>query len=197
MSDASNAFVKRIMDELGRVRTGTSKYVSGAITFETTKLPFAQLLQRFSDDPENTGLMNMLKAAGEQDFGHRFGLFVQEVIDDLRRANGESVPLPVTPPPTSLFQQELYNQLSTILQYTIGRQLDQKQVDRLQFDTGRLAEVLTKQIEERSKAKASEICKAMVIVLSEEIDSLRVQLNTVEATARQASINSFGGMMLR
>ncbi len=177
MTDIANSFVEKILAELGRVRSGTSKHVSGAITFEATKLPFAQLLQRYKDDPTNTGLLKMLVAAGEQDFGHRFGMFVQEAVNDVRRASGESVPLPVVPAPTSLFNQELYNQLSTILQYTIGRQLDAKQIERLQFDTARLASVLTKQIDEQASAKATAICKVLAKVIGDEIEELRANMD--------------------
>lgn len=177
MSDITTNFIEKIMTELNRVRSGTSKHVSGAVTFEATKLPFAQLLQRFQSDQENMELLKMLVAAGEQDFGKRFSNFVQEAVNDVRRANGESVPLPVAPPQTSLFHQDLYNQLSTILQYTIGRQLDVKQIERLQFDTNRLAEAFTKQIEDRATVKATEICKIAVKVLSAEMDEIRANLD--------------------
>lgn len=177
MSEVSTTFIERILNELNRIRTGTSKYVSGAVTFESTKLPFAQLLQRFQTSPDNVDLLKMLQAAGEQDFGHRFGLFVKECVDDFRRANGESVPLPVVAPPTSEFNQSLYNQLSTILQYTIGRQLDQKQIERLQFDTARLAESITKQIEDKARVQATEVCKLLAGVIGAQIDDLRSDMD--------------------
>lgn len=173
MSEVTNLFVEKLYTELSRVASGTSSFVNGAITFEMTKLPFAQLLNRFKADPDNKELLKMLPAAALQDFGQRFSDFVKGCVDDVRRAQGESVPLPVTPAPTSAFSQALYNQLSTILQYTIGRQLDAKQIERLQFDTHRLADALTKQIEERAAAKAAEICKVLAKVLSEEIESVK------------------------
>lgn len=177
MSEITDLFVHKIMTELSRIASGTSTVVSGAITFEMTKLPFAQLLNRFKSDPTNIELLKMLPAAGLQDFGQRFSNFVQEAVNDVRRANGESIPLPVTPVPTSVFTQGLYNQLSTILQYTIGRQLDSKQIERLQFDTQRLADTINKQIEEKATAKAVEICKALTKVVSEEIEELRAQMD--------------------
>lgn len=201
MSDVSNSFVERILTELVRVGTGTSKYVNGAITFEMTKLPFAQLVQRFKLDPENPELLKLLPQAAFQDFGERFKGFVQECVDDLRRARGESVPLPTKPVAGNMFNQELYNQFSTILQYTIGRQLDAKQIERLQFDVTRLAEAITKQIEERAVAKAAEICKIVnqitaegFVTVGNDIDAIKKQL---ESVAQDARLGAGAAAMLR
>ena len=69
------------------------------------------------------------------------------------------------------FEQELYNRLSTIFERTVGISLDIRQIDRLNDESKKLAELLTKQINVVAQARALEVCKILNLAVA---DSFKV-----------------------
>ena len=59
------------------------------------------------------------------------------------------------------FNEEIYNHLSTILERSVGISLDMRQIDRLRFESDKLAEVISKHVERISQEKALEVCKLL------------------------------------
>jgi hypothetical protein len=161
MIENAQQLVDVVNTELKDILTGSSKLTRGAIYFEPGKVPFCQALKHFaaSSTKENAEKLSPL---AEQDFGTLFGNFVASRVNEFKTATFKATPEELAAPaPKVPFEQDLYSQLSTILQYTLGRTMDVRQIDRLTQDTNRLAGVIDRHINERARAQALEICKLL------------------------------------
>lgn len=61
----------------------------------------------------------------------------------------------------ALFEQELYNKLSTIFSRTIGNTLDARQIDRLNLEAKNLATLISKQVNEVAQDRSLTVCKIL------------------------------------
>lgn len=76
------------------------------------------------------------------------------------------------------FEQELYNQLSTIFTKTVGSSLDIRQIDRLNDESKKLAAMITKHINTVAQARALEVCKLLNVAVA---DSFKVVARDIAA----------------
>ena len=76
------------------------------------------------------------------------------------------------------FEQELYNQLSTIFTKTVGSSLDIRQIDRLNDESKKLAATLTKHINTVAQARALEVCKLLNVAVA---DSFKVVASDIQS----------------
>lgn len=191
-----NDFIKTMLEELKAIAVGQSKHTNGAIQFDVKKLPFAAALDRFQVNPTPENLKEVVKIA-EQDFGLRFGKFADATAEPLRVGYFKENPTPPPPPaPEVPFKQALYNDLTTILGRGREVAIDQRLLDLLYQDVNRLAANLDAEIKKQAQAEAKQIAQLAIQMLGQEIDKLQAQLTAVAETARQASINSAGGMRI-
>ena len=80
------------------------------------------------------------------------------------------------------FEQELYNRLSTIFERTVGISLDMRQIDRLQDESRKLADLLNKQINKVAQERALEVCKLLNVAVA---DSFKVVAKDIAEIKRQ------------
>lgn len=81
------------------------------------------------------------------------------------------------------FTQELYGRLSTLFERAIGHSLDLRQIDRLNDESRKLAELINKQINTVAQARALAVCKLLndatsgaFKIVAEEDEKLRVEI---------------------
>lgn len=160
-------FVTRVTEEIIAVGKGVSKHVHGAVQFNPEKLPLLKVLSAFQTAPSKETFKLVLEQA-DQEFGYRFGVFVREL------STGMFPDVPVVPAPVVEipWKQDLHNQLTTILARGRERAIDQKLLDTLQDDVGRLANCIDKRIDERAKSMAATALK----VAFDEIEKLKEKI---------------------
>lgn len=85
---------------------------------------------------------------------------------------------------TTSFEHELYNRLSTIFERTVGIALDIRQIDRLNDESKKLADLITRHINTVAQARALEVCKLLNVavadsfkVVAKDIADVKAQLN--------------------
>lgn len=178
-----NDFVKRMLEELKAISLGQSKHTNGAILFDPKKLPFCAVLDRFVASPTTDLLKEVVKIA-DQDFGLRFGKFVDATAEELRTSFFKENPTPPPPPaPEIPFRQALYSELTTILGRGRERAIDQKLLDVLYQDINRLADVLDKQVQKQAQAEAQKVCELAIKLLGGELDKVSAVAAAAESKA--------------
>ena len=70
------------------------------------------------------------------------------------------------------FSQDLYNHLTTLLGKSIGLSLDARQIDRLNFEANKLANVIEKHVNKTAQERSLKVC-ALVM---QEIDKLKAEI---------------------
>lgn len=85
------------------------------------------------------------------------------------------------------FEQELYNRLSTIFERTVGIALDIRQIDRLQDESRKLADLLNKQINAVAQARALEVCKLLNVAVA---DSFKVVARDIAALKAEKEVDA-------
>lgn len=61
----------------------------------------------------------------------------------------------------AVFEQELYNKLSTIFTKSLGNAMDARQIDRLNLDAKSLADLISKQVNEVARDQSLAVCKIL------------------------------------
>jgi hypothetical protein len=91
---------------------------------------------------------------------------------------------------TEEFQQQLYNQLSTVFTRTLGHSLDIRQIDRLNVEAKNLGDLITKQVNDVANKRALEVCKLLndatqagFRIVAEEDQKLSERIATLEKTS--------------
>ena len=80
------------------------------------------------------------------------------------------------------FEQELYNRLSTIFERTVGTSLDIRQIDRLNDESKKLADLLNRQINKVAQERALEVCKLLNVAVA---DSFKVVARDIAEIKQQ------------
>ena len=78
------------------------------------------------------------------------------------------------------FEQELYNRLSTIFERTVGISLDIRQIDRLNDESKKLADLLTKQINKVAQERALEVCKLLNVAVADSFKVVAADIQSIK-----------------
>ena len=87
------------------------------------------------------------------------------------------------------FDQELYNRLSTIFERTVGIALDIRQIDRLNDESKKLADLIDHRINEVAQKRALEVCKLLNVAVA---DSFKVVAADIAEIKAQQNPPTFG-----
>jgi phosphosulfolactate synthase (CoM biosynthesis protein A) len=90
------------------------------------------------------------------------------------------------------FQQQLYNQLSTVFTRTLGHSLDIRQIDQLNMEAKRLGDLITEQVNDVANKRALEVCKLLndavkagFQIVAEEDNKLAERIATLENSKQE------------
>ena len=78
------------------------------------------------------------------------------------------------------FEQELYNRLSTIFERTVGNSLDIRQIDRLQDESKKLADLLNKHINKVAQERALEVCKLLNVAVADSFKVVAADIQSIK-----------------
>jgi phosphosulfolactate synthase (CoM biosynthesis protein A) len=98
------------------------------------------------------------------------------------------------------FQQQLYNQLSTVFTRTLGHSLDIRQIDQLNMEAKRLGDLITEQVNDVANKRALEVCKLLndavkagFQIVSEEDGKLREEIEELRSRVTHVLPSNFNG----
>lgn len=79
------------------------------------------------------------------------------------------------------FGEEIYDRLSTILERSMGSTLGMQQIDRLRMESGKLADLIAKQVEKIAQEKALTVCKLLNDATKAGFAAISAELTDIKA----------------